>query len=174
MPLRRVLLNVFLAAIVLIVAIDTLPQSPPAVQRALTPLLARLGIEQGPWGLFAPDPDRMNTRLSAEITYRDGKQFTWLGPDWSKATAWDKWAGHRHFEWNDHIANYKHDQMYEAWCRHIARTTRPDLPNADQGAEVRIIVAQAPIPNAAERPWQTFRRPIPFDDRWVLTIEQLE
>jgi hypothetical protein len=170
----RPILNAFLAAIVIVITIDTLPQSPPALQRALTPFLVRLGINQGPWALFAPDPDRTNTRISAEITYRDGEQRTWHAPDWSRMSAWDKWRLHRHGEWYDHVTNYKHGQLYEAWCRHIARAARPEMTDADQGAEVRIIVAEATMPPVAERPWRSFREPMPFDERWVLTIEQLE
>ena len=172
--MSRPALNAFLAAIVLLVVFDTLPQHPPALHRAITPLLVRLGIDQGVWGLFAPEPDRTNSRISAEITYRDGKQLTWHAPDWSRASAWDKWVRHRHVEWYDHIANYKHANVYEAWCRHIARTTRPDLPDADQGTQVRVIVAEATVASATERPWRTFREPMSFDDRYVLTIEQLE
>ena len=172
--MHRRILNAFLAATVIVITIDTLPQSPPALQRAVTPLLVRLGINQGPWNLFAPEPDRTNTRISAEITYRDGEQRTWQAPDWSRASAWDKWVRHRHVEWYDHTPSYKHGQMYEAWCGHIARAARPDMDAADQGAEVRIIVAEATIPPAEQRPWRSFRDPLPFDERWVLTIEQLE
>src|SRR3954468_7947680 len=87
--------NLLIAAIVMIVVIDTLPQSPSALRLAIAPLAARLGINQGPWTLFAPDPDRTNTQLRAEITYRDGERREWIGPDWRKVSAWDKWVGHR-------------------------------------------------------------------------------
>lgn len=172
--MSRKALNAFLAVILVFVTIDVLPQQPPALHRVISPLLIRLGISQGPWNLFAPEPDRTNARLSAEITYRDGEQRTWHGPDWSTASPWQKWAGHRHREWYDHIPNYKHDRLSEAWCRHIARAERPDLPDADRGAEVRLIIAEAPIPPAAERPWRSHREPQEFTDRWVLTIEQFE
>jgi hypothetical protein len=174
MPLPRLALNLFLATILLVVIIDTLPQAPPALHTAVKPLVELLAIHQGPWALFAPNPDKTNTRLLAEITYRDGEERIWHSLNWTNASAWDKWTKHRHLEWFDHVPNYKHARLYEAWSRHIAREARPDLASADQGAEVRIIVAQAEIPPASERPWKSFREPRPFDDRWVLTIEQLE
>lgn len=174
MILKRYLLNAFLAAILLAMVIDTLPQRPPALHRAITPLLVRLGIYQDTWNLFAPSPDRVNARISAEITYRDGQNRVWQSPDWTHDSAWKKWAGHRHMEWHDHIANYKNGQMYEAWCRQIAREARPDLPDADQGAQVRVIIAEATIPPADTRPWLSFREPMEFSDRWILTIEHLE
>lgn len=174
MHLKRGALNVFIATIVAVIAIDTLPQHPPALHQAIYPQLVRLGINQDVWALFAPGVDRVNARFTAEITYRDGEQRTWHSPQWSQTSAWEKWVHHRHVEWYDHIANHKNSQVFEAWCREIARAARPDLPNADQGAEVRLIVAEATVPPASERPWPSFREPLPFDDRWVLTIEQLE
>ena len=174
MAMRRYCLNALIAAFLVAVAIDTLPQHPPALHRALTPSLVRLGINQDTWSLFAPSPDRVNTRISAEVTYRDGESRLWQSPDSALDSAWKKWVGHRHVEWHDHIANHKHEQMYEAWCRHIARAARPDFPHADRGAEVRVIVAEATIPSAENRPWPSFRESMPFDDRWILTIEHLE
>src|SRR5882672_8245636 len=93
--LRLYAVNTLIAAILLVVVIDTLPQMPSAVRLALMPLIVRLGINQGTWGLFAPEPDRINTRLRAEITYRDGERREWHGPDWRQITRWDKWVGHR-------------------------------------------------------------------------------
>ena len=43
----------------------------------------RLGIRQDVWNLFAPDPDFVNTRLKAEITYRDLVRDVWLD-DWDR------------------------------------------------------------------------------------------
>lgn len=172
--IHRWCLNAFIGAIVVVVVIDTLPQTPPALHRAIEPTLIRLGINQGPWNLFGPDPDGTNMRLRAEITYRDGERREWEAPDWAAASPWKKWVGHRHFEWHDHIVNQKHARVLEPWCRHIARAARPDFPNADQGAEVRIICQEASVPPADERPWKRLDEPPQYGDGWVLTIEQLE
>lgn len=174
MPWRRYFLNAFIALIVAIIVIDTLPQSPGAVRRSLTPLLTRLGINQGYWDLFAPEPDRANTRIKAEITYRDGEKRTWNGPDWSTVSIWEKWAGHRRFEWYDHAVLRSAAPAWESWCRHIARVARPDLPDADRGAEVQVIYTESITPLAAERPWPSLRTPAKFEDGWVLTIEKFE
>ena len=66
--LRLYVTNVLIAAFLMIVVIDTLPQSPSALRQAIGPIAARLGINQGLWTLFAPDPDRTNTQLKAETT----------------------------------------------------------------------------------------------------------
>lgn len=170
--LRRYATNAFIAVILVIIAIDITPQSPGALSAAIAPLAARLGINQGPWALFAPEPDRVNTVLKAEITYRDGEKREWLGPDWRKVSAWKKWVGHRHREWYDHMATQAASSAWEPWCRHLAREMRPDLAHADRGAEVRVIYREATIPAAELRPWNSFHTPIEFDDGWVLTIEK--
>jgi hypothetical protein len=171
--LRLFAVNAFIATIVLFVAIDTLPQSPKALRTTLTPLLIRMGINQGEWNLFAPEPDIVNTRIRAEITYRDGETRQWRSPDWAKVSAWEKWVGHRHVEWYDHIISNE-TAAWESWCRHLARTQRPDFPNADRGAVVKLVYEQAQTPSAKLRPWPGMRQPAKFDEQWVLTIEHLE
>jgi|SRR6188768_4393379 len=173
MSWRQYILNAFIAIVVTVIALDMLPQSPPAVRRHLTPVLVRLGINQGYWDLFAPDPDRANTRLKAEITYRDGEKREWHGPDWANVSAWEKWVGHRRFEWCDHILLQSAAPAWEAWCRQIARQMRPDLPDAERGAEIQVVYTEAIIPLAEQRPWPSIRQPVGFkDDGMVLTIEK--
>ena len=177
MPFSRLRLwttNAFIAAVLLCIGFDMLPQSPLAVRVALHPLLIRLALNQGTWTLFAPDPDRVNTRVSAEITYRDGVQKTWHGPNRRMESAWTKWLGHRHREWLDHIISQSSAQAWEPWCHWLARHQRPDMSDPDRGAQIRIIYQESPIPLAGLRPWTSFRDPGKFDDGWVLTIEQLE
>lgn len=174
MPWRRYILNACIALVVAVIAIDTLPQSPGAIRRGLTPVLTRLGVNQGYWDLFAPEPDRANTRIKAVITYRDGEKRIWHGPDWSKVSIWEKWAGHRRIEWFDHVVMQSSAPAWEPWGRHIARIARPDLPDADCGAEVQIIYTDAITPPAEEHPWTTFRHPATFEDGLVLTIEKFE
>lgn len=174
MTWRLYFLNAFIALIVAAVIIDTLPQSPFALREAISPTLVRLGIKQGSWDLFAPEPDHINTRIRAEITYRDGERRDWQGPDWTKVSTWEKWVGHRRFEWYDHAILQPNAPAWEPWCREIARLARPDFENADQGAEVRLIYAEAITPPADQRPWPSVRDPMPFNEGWVLTIEKLE
>jgi hypothetical protein len=172
--IRLYAINTFIATIVALVVIDTLPQSPAALRLAVVPFLVRLGIDQGPWNLFAPTPDRVNTRLRAEITYRDGERRQWQGPEWRHVSPLQKWVGHRHREWFEHLALQAGIPAWESWCRHLARRQRPELDDADRDAEVRLIYQEAHIPPAENRPWPSIREPAEFDDGWVLTIEKLQ
>jgi hypothetical protein len=172
--LRLYAVNTFIAVILMILAIDTLPQSPLGLRLALQPLIVRLGIAQGPWLLFGPDPDRTNIRLRAEILYRDGQRAEWVAPDWRQQSSWEMWTGHRRHEWVDTMVYQESAAAWEPWCRHLARTLRPDLPEADRGAEVRLIYQEAVVPPAENKPWRSIREPTKFDSGWVLTIEKLE
>jgi hypothetical protein len=170
---RRYAVNTLIAAVLAIVVIDTCPQSPLALRLAMTPLAVRLGIDQGPWNLYAPDPDHVNTRLKVEITYRDGERRTWLEPAWPRLSPWDKWLNHRHIEWCESMASQGGAPAWEPWCRHLARSERPEFDHADQDAEARVIYHEAAIPPADNRPWRSIREPVRFDEGWVLTIEKL-
>src|SRR6476620_9736923 len=170
--LRLRALNTLIAAIVLVVVIDTCPQTRLAVHNLIGPWLVRLGIRQDVWNLFAPEPDLVNTHLKAEITYPDGERREWHGPEWSKTTAWQKWVGHRYVEWYDHAPLRSGAASWESWCRYIARKERPEVPNADRGAEVRMIYQESLIPSPENRPWPSIRKPPVFDEGWVLTIEK--
>ena len=171
---KRFVVNSFIAVILLSIVVDTLPQSPEAVRGAISPWLVRLGIRQSAWNLFAPEPDHVNTRLKAEIAYRDGERREWRGPDWSQVSPREKWVGHRHAEWYDHVALQGGSAAWEPWCRYLARAQRPDLPDAERVAEVRVIYQEAITPPASERPWRSMRQPAPFGEDWVLTIEKFE
>lgn len=171
---RLYAINTFIAVVLAMLVIDALPQSPLGLQLAIRPLLTRLGIHQGYWTLFAPDPDRMNTRLRAEITYRDGERATWVMPDWRKVSAWEMFVTHRRRAWWSHIVSQDGGPTWEPSCRYLARQQRPDLADADRGADVRLIYQEAPIPPAEQKPWPSIREATPFDAGWILTTEKLE
>lgn len=172
--LRRLRLfgvNLLIAAALALVAIEAIPQSPPAVRSAVQPLTRRIGLAQG-WNLFTP-PDRVNTRLRAEINYADGKAMAWRSPDWPKFSPAQRFVMHRRAEWLDNIWGAGDSPALTSWARHLARSQRPDAPDADRGVEVKIIIDQAPIPSAEIRPWTSWRSPAKFDESTTLAIEKL-
>ena len=196
--LRLYAINTFIAIILAILLLDALPLTPFGLRMVLAPIVLRLGIQQGPWNLFAPLPVQTNTRLSAEITYRDGQRIKWVMPDPRQKSPWEKWRTHRERNFLVHLVTQEAAPAWGLWCRHLARTQRPDLPNADRGAEVRVIYEEAPIPQVTsfpervwarwlrlinrqsmesaidEKSWPTMREPTPFTISSVLTIEKLD
>jgi hypothetical protein len=166
-------INAFIALVAAGMLIDSLPQSPEAVKLALQPLLRRTGLQQGPWTMFAPGPDKLNVRIRAEVTYRDGKKAEWTTPAWREQSLWERWVKHRHQEYSETILMQEGIAGLGPWMRHVARSLRPDLKDADRGAEVRILYHEAEIPDPAIKPWTTWRELPQTSDTLVLTIEKL-
>lgn len=89
--LRRLVANVVIVTFIVVITIDALPSTCTAHQRlknTLDPALDMTGLWQEPWRLFAPEPDTINTRLSAVILFDDGSQTQWNSPDWQAFSAW--------------------------------------------------------------------------------------
>lgn len=173
MPFARLKLyaiNAFIAAVVALMLLDSLPQSPEALQLAIQPVIRRAGLQQGPWSMFAPTPDRLNHRFQAEITYRDGQRATWQTPDWRSQSLWQRWIGHRHQEFGEMIQMQEGAPAQEAWARHLARSLRPDFPDADRGAAVRLTYQEAEVPPASQKPWTTWREPPQGGDAGTLPV----
>ena len=101
--LRLYAVNAIIAALLVVLALDQLPQAPLAIHLANQRIAARLGVLQGPWHLFSPNPDRTNLRLRAEITYRDGERREWTAPTWRDYSVAAMWLNHRRHEWVDHM-----------------------------------------------------------------------
>ena len=170
---RLVTVNALVALLLIAVAIDTMPQAPFALRLRVHRLLVPLGIAQGPWNLFAPQPDSMNLRVRAEITYRDGVRRDWEAPQWHKLSPLARWTAHRRHTWIDRLVTQEAAPAWEAWCRYLAREQRPEFAEADRGATVRVIYREGPIRTAELRPWRSIREESQFEGESVLTIESL-
>jgi hypothetical protein len=94
--LQRIGVNLLIATVLALVAIEAIPQSPRAVRAAVQPLTRRIGLAQS-WNLFV-SPDMVNTRLRAEITYADGRTEEWRSPDWRALCPARRFVMHRHSE----------------------------------------------------------------------------
>src|SRR5687767_15400819 len=62
-----------------------------------------LGLWQGQWAMFTPEPDDENHRLRAVIEYRDGHRVEWYSPNWSTQSSWRRFTGHRESEYYDAV-----------------------------------------------------------------------
>ena len=80
--MKRIAINIFLVFHLAIIFCWAVPLNTGVVTR-VRPLIARYmawsGLAQG-WNLFAPNPLSLNTRVEAEIAYRDGQTGVWRFP----------------------------------------------------------------------------------------------
>ena len=85
-PVPR-LQSALLALFIAVIALDACPAFFRTLDRAksaIDPLVDVTGLWHGSWQLFAPDVDKVNSRVSAEILFSDGTTVRWNSPDWTK------------------------------------------------------------------------------------------
>lgn len=72
-----------------------------------------IGLRQGSWAMFTPNPVLNNRWISADMQTKDGQTVHWDSPLWSRATGWDKFVQFRHI-------NY-YNRIFQSWCMAGAR-----------------------------------------------------
>jgi len=80
--MKRIAINVFLVLHLLLILVWAMPLNTRIVlylRPAIAPYMFWSGLAQG-WNLFAPNPLSLNTRVEAEIAYRDGETGVWAFP----------------------------------------------------------------------------------------------
>lgn len=99
---QRAIVRLFFVAIVLITLLETLPSSMNGrsldglilAKESLSILTKRLGLWQGEWPLFAPNPVLNNAWVSADLSTPGGETIHWNSTYWATASSWQKF---RHF-----------------------------------------------------------------------------
>ena len=90
------------------VAIDVIPESYSLASRPkawVHSVLVPLGLSQGDWPLFAPNPVLNNGVLVAELTDHSGNPATWTSVDWQEASVWTKFYRFRHMNYQQRLPN---------------------------------------------------------------------
>ncbi|MGK0187931.1 MAG: hypothetical protein ACI9R3_003722 [Verrucomicrobiales bacterium] len=123
--MRKIWLNIFIASFLAAILIDGLPQAGQfhrKLKELIDPILDATGLWQESWRLFAPEVDKENVRLSAEILYEDGSISQWTSPDWTKMSAWEKFIRFRELEFYDSIRLDVNRGAWRSFADFLART----------------------------------------------------
>jgi hypothetical protein len=146
--------NVFLALFLPALAIDAfhpINDFHRAVEDKLDTLLDVTGLWQGPWRLYAPDVDRMNLRLAAEIHFVDGEISTWDSPNWVELSPLQKFVEARHVNYFNHVLQRDRQTEWDGLGAYLARTV-PHPKRAQVAVEAVVLKLRgAIIPDPAER-----------------------
>ena len=140
--IRRLGANVVIVTFVLVIAIDAVPSTCTAHQRlkdSLDPALDVTGLWQESWRLFAPEPDSINTRVTAVVTYDDGSQSVWKSPEWTDYSAWQKFTDFRHMEYFDKLRTDDSRGAWEPFAAYLALTVKPESGDATSVVQVDLI-----------------------------------
>lgn len=146
----------FAGAVVLLVLIDAMPQVGRIhrrLKRETDLVLDMTGLWQGSWTLYCPDPDRINTRLTAEILYSDGSRAHWQSLDWTRLSCWERLRTFRRQEYYDNIRFTSNRGAWESLARYLARTVPAPGDGGARPVEVKLSVRWAEIPPPDPAQW---------------------
>lgn len=104
---QRGCIKIFFGAFVVALTVDTFPNLGPAISSTkwyFSSVLNRVGLWQGQWTLFAPNPKINNAWLAAEVYRPDRTQHEfWNSTYWAETSGWERFSGFRHINYNNRI-----------------------------------------------------------------------
>lgn len=168
---QRLLVNVFLAVFLVVLAIDVFvpsSESGEGLKDSVNTALVVTGLWQGPWRLYTEVP-RDNLRLKAEIVFADQAVATWTSPDWSQRSALREFVEARHMNYFSNILHAGKEPAWKGLCAYLARTVPHPEGKAVAVAGVRLSLRGATIPPPDERmvPAEPY---LSFDDWEVIHV----
>jgi hypothetical protein len=177
---KVVAIRIFVAVCAVAIAIETLPSSWLAIRPAknwLNMKLGYLGLSQGDWPLFAPNPVLKNGMISAEVSDSKHQQAMWNSPDWARSSSWQKFYRFRHMNYFQRVGKNRLALSDLADYLHLAipgrEPARPSvrwsesneiLPPAQlvppilfvklyQHRQSMVLIDKAPLPKQSDTTW---------------------
>lgn len=178
--IKRGTCNAFIISVLVLIFIDGFPFSPVPLRDLVDPALDKLGIYQGEWNMFAPEPDTVNTRLSADIEYYDGTLAHWSTPEWRKLSYFQRIMRFREHEYLEKASTLPYAQIWPELADFIVREQQGATPSESEVKRVKIYIENANIPDLRQPPenqgdesesevtWHTWVEPPPFEDKNLL------
>lgn len=102
MVARRFAIPLFVLMFASAIAIDTYPKNwayRSPLKETVHGILGALGLQQGDWPLFAPNPRIRTGLIVGEILDGEGNTALWVSTDWAKASVWEKFYRARHLNY---------------------------------------------------------------------------
>jgi len=175
-PWLRRARDLLLLAVVGLSLVDAIPNwlvpGLPQIERvARKPLLA-MGIWQGNYKLFAPDPNRVNEWLLVEVGFDDGQVATWTTWDWRQRGFFERIARAQAPKYVEQVSRNDQHQLHLGLARWAIGHLRPPERGLTRPAFVRITrhrwVAPPPGPSR-DAQWARFGTLPPPRDTYNVT-----
>lgn len=130
---RKSVINCFLVCWLLALVIDAAPDMGSWHRQLRTHLDAYLdvtGLWQGNWQLFAPEPDKINVAISANVTFPDGQEVAWESPKWRTLSTWDRFLRFREAEFWDNVRKDESSCVWPTLADYLGRQIKhPEQPD---------------------------------------------
>lgn len=155
--LKRIAINLFLVFHLAMILVWSMPLNTGIItdlKPKIAPYMFWSGLAQG-WNLFAPNPLSLNTRVEAEISYRDGKTGVWAFPLPQNYGYIKRYTLERQHKFSfDALLNNRFAALRPDAARYIAR-----LNNKDNNPPVSVTLisyrTQIPPPGSTKpEPWK--------------------
>lgn len=155
--MKRIAINTFLAFHLLMILCWAMPVNSRLVsvtRAVIAPYMMWSGLAQG-WNLFAPNPLALNTRVEAEITYRDGQTGTWKFPLPQNLGYVKRYMIERQHKFAfDSLLNDKFKTLRPDAARYIARLNNTKKDDPPVSIELVSYRSQIAPPNSGKpEPW---------------------
>ncbi len=113
-----------LVTLLFLMVVEALPRITVFHERldeTIDPLVDVTGFWQDPWELFAPEVDKVRSRISARFRYADGGTAEWESPRWSEVSPGGKWRHFREIAFYDRVHREWNDELWPSYARYLAR-----------------------------------------------------
>lgn len=160
---NRLLKRYFVLAVVALVIIDAWPAQTSVLflKKPVAQLMDIVGLRQGSWAMFTPNPVINNRWISADMHTKDGRVIHWDSPLWSRASTWDKFVQFRRI-------NY-YNRIHQTWCMagrydfldYVGRTSGEELESIQLHLNRMdlIMPADGSLPLREETEWRLISEP---------------
>jgi hypothetical protein len=155
--MKRIIINIFLVFNLATILCWSMPLNTGilAVTRPLiAPYMSWSGLAQG-WNLFAPNPLSLNTKVEAEIAYKDGEVVTWRFPLPQYYGYLKRYTMEREHKFSfDSLLNDNFEPLRPDAARYLARLNNTKKDNPPVGVTLVSYRSKIAPPNSNQpEPW---------------------
>jgi len=121
---RRWRVRLFVAGVLFVLAHETIPWGAEhrLTPSPLTKLINYAGLWQRPWNMFAPDPLRTSTWISAKLIDKNNQSFEWSSPQWAGVGPAEKFYRFRYFNYFNCFESPLNPLVIDDLADHLQRT----------------------------------------------------
>ena len=119
---RRLLLSLYIAFHIAATLLWVLPRTElrQRLDRLTDAYINHVGLYQN-WGMFAPEPSRLNFYLSAVVTYQDGSQREWTWPRMDELDMLTRYQRERFRKYAEYVRQDAYAYLWPSLARFVAR-----------------------------------------------------
>ena len=160
--------NTVIACLLGLILIDALPIVPARIRTEFAPIVARLGIWQTHWMLFAPDPVSKNYHFSARLKFADGSATEWHAPDWRKQSRAERFLNYRLSIYMDQAREPRYEPARPALADYVVREQLRLEPRESPPKHVEVWINDGLIRDANFENWQPISERMRLENNWQL------